>query len=110
MTDHTMILNAIQTLSLSPSPNLEDRVAKAILEWLDAQTLYTHYYDLIKELRGLDNYDMWATRSLRFNLWMNSNACMWPAPCQIKSSDDLTWQFAIIRASKLLNSPAANIA
>lgn len=97
------IQSAIQTLSLSPAPSLEDRIAKAILEWLDAQTLFVHYYDLIKDLRGLDNYDIRATRSLRFNLWMNSNACLWATPCQIKSSDDLTWQFAIIRASTLLN-------
>ena len=104
MTDHTMILNAIQTINLSPSPCLEDRVAKAILEWLDAQTLFVHYYDLIKNLNGLDGYDIRSTRSLRFNLWMRCDACMWPAPCQIKSSDDLTWQFAIIRVSRLLNA------
>lgn len=105
MTDHIMIQSAIQILELSPAPSDEEMVAKAILQWLDNQTLFVHYYDLIKDLRGLDNYDIDGTRSLRFNLWMNSDAALWPVPCRIKSSNDLLWQFGLIRASALLNIP-----
>ena len=83
---------------------LELRLAQSILAWLDNQTLFTHYYDLIKNLHGIDGYDINASHSLRFNLWMNANACLWAAPYQVKSSNDLLWQFAIIRLSQRLNS------
>lgn len=88
----------------TPSLPQEETTAKAILAWLDAQTLYQHYYDLIRDLNGLDGYDFDATRSLRFNLWMASNASLWRDPCPIKSSNDLLWQMAIIRLSCRLNT------
>jgi hypothetical protein len=107
MNDDSMIRSAIhtKTLQYSPSPDMEEIIARSILAWLDAQTGCVHYYQMIKDLNGLDNYDIQATESLRFNLWMRCDACLWPAPYQIKSSNDLLWQFAIIRASRLLNTP-----
>lgn len=84
-----------------PSFALEEETAKTLHAWLSAQTLYQHYWGLIKDLKGLDCYDIDSTASLRWNLWMASNALLWP--CPIKSSNDLLWQMAIIRLSIYLN-------
>lgn len=105
MTDDTMIQQFKTVLSQSPLPFLEVRIAQCLLQWLDSQTcLYQHYRPMIKELNGLDCYDIDATRSLRFNLWMNSDACLWIAPRYVRTSNDLLWQFAIVRLSRYLQT------
>ena len=106
MTHDNMIPSIASTLSLSPSPRDEEMVANTILAWLRTHPSYDYYTALIADLHGLDCYDIDGTRSLRWNLWRISDACLWPAPYQIKSSNDLLWQFAIIRASVLLNTPS----
>lgn len=120
MSDDTRIMTDLQSLDLPYQRRLQSTlthtdpatlqsllrdecaVAMRVLKWLDHQSLFTHYYGLIQDLTP--NYDINASRSLRFNLWMNCDACLWDAPYKIKSPDAMLWQFALIRLSAYLKT------
>lgn len=120
MSDDTRIMTVLQSLdlpyqrrlqaTLAPTDPItlasllrdECTVAMRVLNWLDNQTLFTHYYGLICDLTP--DYDIIRSRSLRFNVWMNCDAALWDAPYKIKSPDALLWQFALIRLSAYLKT------
>jgi hypothetical protein len=120
MSDDTSIMTVLQSLDLPYQQRLQSTlslndpavlasllsdectVAMRVLHWLDTQSLFIHYYGLIESLTP--DYDIIRSRSARFNVWMNCDACLWDHPYKIKSADGLLWQFALIRLSAYLKT------
>jgi hypothetical protein len=98
----------------------ESFVGQRILQWIDDHAQFDYYRDYIKQVPYRDFLDLETTETLLFNLWRATDASLWLSTRDAASYRDFLWvmsvmrlsaflntgdwEFAIVRASKLLNA------